>query len=363
MIKGFITGSFRPFHKGHEALIDYAKEHCDELTILITTLPDEVIPYKYRLKWVLSTYLDDPQITIVADVIHEPKITGDALSGWWGNYVKTKYGQFDRVFTSEAYGDMFALAMEAEHWRFNQARTIVPISGTTLRKRPITNWDYLNNFAKDYFVKKFVIVGSESTGKTTLVKRLAEHYNTVYVEDHNSTFVPEIGRDLVSHATGLLPEDEKFAHEIGRDLIADPNKCTLNDLKMVGVEHAKHIIKCTRLAHKILIVDTDLTITKSYAKFLFGEVPHYEPWVEAANKMDFYIYLQCFNVPFVQDGTRLSEKDRNELSKHHLEMYREAKIKVQPFGFYTTRPFNNENPWERRFKEIVEYIDWELSKL
>lgn len=46
MIKGFLTGSFRPFHKGHEALIDFAKANCDELTILITTLPDEVIPYK-----------------------------------------------------------------------------------------------------------------------------------------------------------------------------------------------------------------------------------------------------------------------------------------------------------------------------
>ena len=108
MIKGFVTGSFRPFHKGHEALIDYAKSNCDHLTILITTLPDETIPYKYRLKWVLSTYLDDPKVDILADIIVEPDIQGDALSGWWGNYVKSKFGQFDRVFTSEDYGEVFA---------------------------------------------------------------------------------------------------------------------------------------------------------------------------------------------------------------------------------------------------------------
>ena len=125
MIKGFVTGSFRPFHKGHEALIDYAKSNCDHQTNLITTLPDETIPYKYRLKWVLSTYLDDPKVDILADVIEEPNIQGDALSGWWGNYVKSKYGQFDRVFTSEDYGDVFAKSMGAVHWNFKVFEKII----------------------------------------------------------------------------------------------------------------------------------------------------------------------------------------------------------------------------------------------
>ena len=102
MIKGFVTGSFRPFHKGHEALIEYAKSNCDKLTILVTTLPDEIISYKYRLHWILSTYLNDPKVDIINTIIEEPRnMTYDGLSMWWGEFVLNTYGKFDRLFTSE----------------------------------------------------------------------------------------------------------------------------------------------------------------------------------------------------------------------------------------------------------------------
>jgi len=362
MIKGFITGSFRPFHKGHEALIDYAKEHCDELTILITTLKDEVIPYKYRLKWVLSTYLDDPQITVIADVITEPDITGDALSGWWGNYVFRQFGHFDRVFTSESYGDLFAKSMGAEHWRFNQSRTIVPISATNIRRKPITNWDYLNNFAKDYFVKKIAIVGTESTGKSTLAKQLAEHYNTLYVPD-NPSFIPEIGRDLVSNAVGAPVEDETFVHEIGRDLVPNPKGCTVKDLQIVGVEHAKSIIKCTRLANKILIIDTDLNITKSYAKYLFGETLRYDPWVEKANEIDLYIYLTK-DTPYIDDGTRLPESERDMLDNGHYSFFKDKNnvIRLSWLTHEAFTPVINQRRYDKRLKYAIQEIDAFLKK-
>ena len=193
MIKGFVTGSFRPFHKGHMALIDYAKTHCDELTILITTLPDETIPYKYRLKWVLSTYLDDPQIQILADTIKEPpNLSYDQISIWWGLYINQKYGHFDRVFTSEDYGDLFAKSIGAIHWQFDKSRDIVPVSATNIREKPVTNWDYLNNFAKDYFVKKIAIVGTESTGKTTLAQQLAWTFTTEWVDEAGDEIVENI---------------------------------------------------------------------------------------------------------------------------------------------------------------------------
>ena len=48
-IKGLVVGKWMPFHRGHEALIEYAKSNCDKLFILVTALPDEPIPYKYRL--------------------------------------------------------------------------------------------------------------------------------------------------------------------------------------------------------------------------------------------------------------------------------------------------------------------------
>lgn len=324
MIKGFITMSARPFHKGHEALIDYAKENCDHLTIMISNLPDEVIPYKYRLIWILSTYLNDPKVNVLGMDIDEPTdLSYDELSLWWGKFVREKIGRFDRVFTSEPYGEKFAEAMGAQHWLFDQSRSNVKVSGTAIREKPLTNWDYINNFAKDYFTKKIAIVGTESTGKTVLAAQLAKHFNT------------------------------EWCPELGREIVQSSEKTTLQDIAKIGVEHAKHIMKHVRLSNKILIVDTDLTITMSYSNFLFGEVPKFEPWVEKANEFDLYIYLEP-TAPYVDDGTRFDLETRNRLAESHLKMFEERGITLHRFNF--EGGMSRADAYEKRFNKIVEFI-------
>jgi len=328
MIKGFITGSFRPFHIGHESLINYAKSNCDELTILITTLSDEIIPYKYRLKWVLSTYLDDPKVTIVADTIKEPDLNGDALSIWWGFYIKSKFGQFDRVFTSEDYGEIFAKSMNAEHWEFNKNRNLIPISATEIRNKPITNWNYLNNFAKDYFVKKIAIVGTESTGKSTLTKQLAEYFSKKYGEIF-SYFVGEAGDDIV-----IKTIDTK-----------------IEQIKEIAEEHAKRIIRQSRKTNRVLFIDTDLLITKSYANFLFKQEIKFEPWIEKANEIDLYIYLNP-DAPYIDNGRRLDKETRDKLHLSHSKFYHNKNVKNFSFN----------NSYKKRFEDIVQYIEKYLSQ-
>lgn len=306
--------SARPFHLGHMALIDFAKANCDQLTILITTLPDEVIPYKYRLKWVLSTYLDDPQVQIVADTLDEPSLEGDALSIWWGFYVSQKFGKFDRVFTSEDYGDVFAKSMGAIHFQFNKSRDIVPVSGTKIRCKPITYWDYLNNFAKDYFVKKIAIVGTESTGKSTMTQQLSAYFSKKYGE-------------IISY----------YVTEAGDDIVSNTTKTEEQQIKEIAAEHAKRILRQTRKTNRVLFCDTDLLITKSYSKFLFGKIPVFEPWIEQANKMDLYIYLMP-EAPYVQNGRRLEKDERDKLHENHITFFKGLNTIFIPYqGSYENR--------------------------
>ena len=313
-----------PFHKGHEALIEYAKSNCDHLTVLVGFRDGEPIPLKYRLHWVTSTYLHDPKITVLGDTINHPTdLSYDDLSAWWAKHILENFGMFSKVFSSEEYGAEFARIMNAENVVFNQARTIVPISATMIREKPFKYWDYLNNYAKDYFVKKIAIVGTESTGKTMMAQELAKLYNTVWC--------PELGRELIPNTRG----------------------CTMEDLKLVGVEHAKHILKYTRKSNKLLFVDTDLIITKGYAEFLFGREIIYPQWVEDANEMDKYIYLSA-DAPYVDDGTRLSEGRRNELAIIHQNNFTDAGIVVNSFHY----PGN----YEKRLNEVLKFIDDYLTK-
>jgi HTH-type transcriptional repressor of NAD biosynthesis genes len=183
-------------------------------------------------------------------------------------------------------------------------------------------------------VKKIAIVGTESTGKTTLCKRLAEYYHTTWVQ------------------------------EVGRELVPDTRQCTLEDLKLVATEHAKSIVRQTRVANKVLFLDTDVNITKSYANFLFGEVPKVEPWVEKANQADYYIYLER-DAPYVDDGTRMEKEKRDELDKSHKEMLRSTKEVLHVFSWngqesqYCTTP---EEKYENRFRNIVYHLNQFLNK-
>ena len=111
------------------------------------------------------------------------------------------------------------------------------------------------------------------------------------------------------------------------------------------------------MAKKVLFVDTDLVTTKSYAIQLFDRELKVPYWVEDANEMDLYIFLEP-NAPWIDDGTRMPEKDRNVLSEIHRKGFKDAGIKIQSFSWYG----DSEGAYEGRLKEVIKYVDKFLSK-
>lgn len=56
MTKAFVFGKFLPFHKGHEALINFASSKCDYLTVLVCCSDKEHIPDVVRKAWIEKTF-------------------------------------------------------------------------------------------------------------------------------------------------------------------------------------------------------------------------------------------------------------------------------------------------------------------
>lgn len=230
-----------------------------------------------------------------------------------------KYGisdDVDLVFSSEPYGEYLAEYLNCRHIPFDPARSAVRVSATQIRQNPLQYWDFIAEAARPFFVRKICISGTESTGKSTLTQRLATYYQTEYV--------PEMAREIVQ----------------------ETDTCTMEHLYEIAALQARTIQEKQKKANRLLFVDTDVNITRSYTRFLFQKELKTEAWIDRANQFDLHLYLDN-DSPYVQDGTRLDERRRNELSDYHLNELRRQGIDFQVLS----------GDWEERFLGAVLVVD------
>lgn len=321
MVKAFVFGKFLPFHKGHEAMIHFALTKCDFLTILVCCSEKETIPASIRKTWIEKDFEMHKNIEVktfnyLESELPNTSVSSQEISKIWAEKFKTLVPNYDVVITSEEYGNYVASYMGIKHIPFDVPRLFFPISATAIRSDLFANWNFLPNSVKPYFCIKTVILGTESTGKTTLTEQLAQHYKCTSVK------------------------------EVGRDLIANSNAFSFNDLYRVASEHAKQIDEATLGKSPLIIIDSDIHITKSYAKFAFNKELEVDDKIYNSNKADLYLYLNN-DVAYVQDGTRLSEIDRNLLDISHREILKQYKIDFVEI----------KGNWKERFEKAVEQIN------
>lgn len=321
MKKGLVLGKFMPLHSGHLALIEFGLSKCDHLTILLCHYAAEPVPGLQRLGWLNKCFTNDHRIRITA-FEYNPLLLPDSsepkpeYARLWAEKIRELVSDIDVFFSSEKYGINVAAYLKIEHGLFDEERHLFPVSASAIRQKPFTYWNFMPKTVQPYFIKKVALLGSESTGKSTLAKRLATHYQTL--------FVPEMARAVVDHS----------------------DSCTFEQLTQIAILQAQTIIAKTGNANKLFFCDTDVTITKSYAKFLFHKELVVPEWIEKVNSCDLYLFLET-DCPYVQDGTRLEETERNRLNEAHKK-----ELKNLDIGYKTI--YSN---WEQRFDGACKEID------
>jgi len=302
MVKAFVFGKFLPFHKGHEAMISFALTKCDFLSVLVCCDNEETIPGEIRKGWIESTFAAVKNIAV--KVLHydnrllpNTSETSANVSAIWSVEFKKHCPDYDLIITSEPYGELVAGFMGIQHIAFDLDKGHYPISASVIRNDLFANWHYLPAAVKLYFAIKVAILGTESTGKTTLTEQLAKHFNCSYVL------------------------------EVGRELIPDSTKFTFEDLHLVANEHAKRIDEAIWGDSPLIIIDTDIHITKSYARFTFDKELPVQNQVYHTNRADLYLYLNN-DAPYYQDGTRLSKIDRDLLDQSHRVILTDHQINL-----------------------------------
>ncbi|MDU0371385.1 AAA family ATPase [Hymenobacter endophyticus] len=293
MKHALVFGKFLPFHIGHAALIEFARRHSTRLTVLVCASDQETVPGEVRAAWIRETYAAQPEVEVQVLEYREQELantseTSLAVAQAWADRFREVLPEVTLVVTSEPYGALVAARMGIEYLDFDVFRAQVPVSGTAIRGDVRAGWAWLPASVQRHYQRTVAILGTESTGKTTLAEQLAKHFKAVWV--------PEAGRDLIPDSTDFRQEQ----------------------LLAVAAEHARRIAEVRAIAGPLLLLDTDVHITQSYARLLGQEYLTLPPGIYQQNRADLYLYLAP-DVPLVQDGTRLPGPERTRLEALHRQ--------------------------------------------
>ena len=177
---GMFGGSFDPLHTGHIHDIIRAAAMCRELYVVISWCRGrESTSKEMRYRWILNSTRHLPNVMI--RMVEDQALTKEEYdtSGYWeqgARDIKAVIGKpIDAVFCGTDYlgtGRFEALyGPESQVIYFD--RSEVPVCSTDIRAWALGHWDYIPSVCRDYYARRVLVLGSESTGKSTLVRNLA----------------------------------------------------------------------------------------------------------------------------------------------------------------------------------------------
>lgn len=176
-------------------------------------------------------------------------------------------------------------------------------------------------------LKKIVVLGPESTGKSTLCKQLADHYEAIDCKEYARQYLQENGtkynyEDLLTIAKGQLKLEE------------------------AAIEKA--ISNIQNKTHNKLIIDTDMYVMKVWSEYVFNNC---HPFIlQQINSRQYDFYLLCnIDLPWAPDEMR---------------EYPDPKPRQELFSIYKDLLINQNTPWgivsginEARLNGAIQLID------
>jgi HTH-type transcriptional regulator, transcriptional repressor of NAD biosynthesis genes len=288
---GVVVGKFNPPHLGHLHLIEQGAARVERLYVLLCDRPDQSIPVALRRQWLEDAVPSNVSVLVTPDDIpteNEP---------WARRALEVLPEAPDLAFTSEEWGPGWAALMGAEHVMVDLARAAFPVSGSRLRADLRAHFEWLVPSARAGLARRVVLIGAESSGKSTLAEALAAELGTVWV--------PEQGRTYWEGRRHLV--DQPWSTEEFRR-IAHAQRRSEDDL--------------ARKASKgVVVADTDALVTAVWHERYMGCADPELDAFAAGWVPDLYLVC-CPDFGWVQDGTRESEAHREAM---HASMERRAR--------------------------------------
>lgn len=336
---GLMIGHFEPLHLGQMRSILDAAGQAKTLHIVITVHPsphpDFTITLQDKARWLQMACADLPFIQIhTTDKVELPlhdnfdDVTID---------VPASNAKLQRLIEALSLPTDTVLFVADNHPLANSnvqeqlAMTVLTtpllpeFDSYAIARDPISHWTAIHPQARSEYTKTIAIVGGESSGKTTLVHKLANYYG--------ATFALEMGRLYVATDLG--------GREIGLQY---------SDYGPIALNHAQAIREAAATATApVTIIDTDFVTTQAFCEEYEGRT---HPFVAACIdefRLDHTIMLDN-NTPWVDDGMRsLGTPDaRGRFEQRLLDIF--ARHEIQPYMI-------DAPDYDERYKQALVIID------
>jgi HTH-type transcriptional regulator, transcriptional repressor of NAD biosynthesis genes len=184
----------------------------------------------------------------------------------------------------------------------------------------------------DTRILRIVLIGAESTGKTTLCVALAAHYGTVWVAEYGREhWENKIAAQNTPPGETPAWTDDEFIH--------------------IAEEQQRRENEAATRATRVLICDTNAFATATWFERYAGTRHPGVDAIGARDQVDLYL-IPSPDVPFVQDGVRDGEKIREWMHARFLELIR---ANGTPYVLIT-------GAWDARLPQAIAAIDSLLAQ-
>ncbi|NDE09994.1 MAG: ATPase [Chitinophagia bacterium] len=181
---------------------------------------------------------------------------------------------------------------------------------------------------------KVVVIGPESTGKSSLCEQLANHYNTEWVKEYAREYLLANGTEY-SYDNLLEIAEGQFA------------------LENAAIQAAKDKIKNANESNstsssELILIDTNMYVLKVWCEFVFDKC---HPWIlNQIVENSYDLYLLCnIDLPWVKD---------------ELREYPDLEIREKLYHHYKDLLINQSTPWvnisgnyQQRLEVAIKAID------
>ena len=166
-------------------------------------------------------------------------------------------------------------------------------------------------------IKKVVVIGPESTGKSTLCHQLAAHYQTIWCAEYAREYLLNNGTDytfddLLTIAKGqLLLQDDAEKRIVNNALSNNYDELLLKRSQLEAQ------------SSKLLFIDTDMYVMKVWCEYVFGKCHQFILDEIVQRKYDLYLLCKP-DIAWIKDELREYPDEQVRTELYHI--YRDILI-------------------------------------